>query len=160
MSTTAAATKLRFLPIPSEVADEARRTLTDRFGHRLHVTRTQAPCRVCLKISKEPEDLILLSYQPLEDTGPYAETGPIFIHAQACEPYSDTQTFPSEFASRSLVLRSYNAAGEIVDSLVSPPGTHEQWANHLFNDAVAVEIHVRHISHTCFDFKIVRAYEG
>jgi|GEM_PF-1962194 len=121
---TAVAAKLRFLPIPSEIADEARRTLTDRFGHRLHVTTTQAPCRLCLKISKDPEDLILLSYQPLADTGPDAEIGPIFIHAHTCAPYADQQTFPPDFASRPLVLRSYNAAGEIVDSLVSPPGTH------------------------------------
>jgi hypothetical protein len=157
MTTTAVSTKLRFLPLPSDIADEARRTMIDRFGHRLHVTKTQAPCRVCLKISQQPEDLILLSYQPLADTGPYAEIGPIFIHAAPCEPYADSQTFPPDFVSRSLVLRSYNGRGEILDSLVSPSGTHEKWALHLFNDEAAAEIHVRHISHTCFDFKIVRA---
>jgi hypothetical protein len=156
MSTTAVSTKLRFLPIPPEIADQARRTMIDRFGHRLQITKTQAPCRVCLKISQEPEDLILLSYQPLEDTGPYAEIGPIFIHAKACEAYADSQNFPPDFASRALVLRSYNAAGEIVDSLVAPPGTAQRWASHLFNDPSAVEVHVRHISHTCFDFRIVK----
>jgi hypothetical protein len=156
MSVTAIATKLRYLPVPFEIADEARRTMTDRFGHGLHVIKTQAPCRLCLQVSKQPEDLMLLSYQPLKDTGPYAEIGPIFIHAEACEPYAECESFPNAFASRPLVLRSYNAAGEILDSLVAPPGTAPRWAMHLFNDATAVEIHVRHISHTCFDFKIVR----
>jgi len=46
-----------------------------------------------------------LSYQPLPDTNPYAEIGPIFIHARA----------------------------EIA------------------------EVHVRHRSYTCYDFKVVRA---
>jgi hypothetical protein len=156
MTATIASTKLRFLPLPSAIADEARRTMTDRFGHKLHITKTQAPCRVCLKISKVPEDLILLSYQPLDDTGPYAEIGPIFIHAIPCEPYANVHALPPDFAMRPLVLRSYNAAGEIVDSLVAPPGTAEQWANHLFEDGTAVEVHARHISHTCFDFKILR----
>lgn len=156
MTTVAVNTKLRYLPIPAEIAGQARRTLTDRFGHRLHVTKTQAPCRQCLRISQEPEDLILLSYQPLPDTGPYAEVGPVFVHANPCEPYADAESFPQDFTQRPLVLRSYNAAGEIVESLVAPPGMAPRWAMHLFDELSAVEIHVRHISHTCFDFKIVR----
>ncbi len=157
MSTTAVSTKLKFLPIPLELANEARATMTDRFGHRLHITKTMAPCRLCLRISKAPQDFILLSYQPLPDTGPYAEIGPIFIHADPCEPYPDSQTFPQDFASRPLVLCSYNRAGEIHESLVAEAGEGELRANELLGDLAAVEVHVRHVSHTCFDFKIVRS---
>ena len=157
MSTTAVSTKLKFLPIPLELSAEARATMTDRFGHRLHITKTMAPCRLCLRISKAPEDFILLSYQPLPDTGPYAEIGPIFIHADPCEPYADSQTFPQDFASRPLVLRSYDRAGDIHDSLVAEAGEGELRANELLDDPAATEVHVRHVSHTCFDFKIVRS---
>src|SRR5579864_3596594 len=110
-TTTEVSTTLTFLPIPPHIADHARATMTDHFGHRLSITKTTAPCRVCLRISRTPEEFILLSYQPLPDTGPYAEIGPIFIHANQCEPYADCRALPPGFASRPLVLRSYDAAG-------------------------------------------------
>lgn len=157
MSTTAVTTTLHCVPIPAEIAEEARRTTRDRFGHRLQVVREHGPCRVCLRISKEPEDLILLSYQPLPDTGPYAEVGPIFIHANACEPYSDFETFPPDFAPRSLVLRAYDYAGHIYDAIVAQPGEAPERAAAFLSNAAVAEVHVRHTSYTCFDFKIVRA---
>ncbi|HTX56568.1 MAG TPA: DUF1203 domain-containing protein [Candidatus Acidoferrales bacterium] len=105
MDTSTVALSLAYLPIPDELAVRARTTLRDDFGHRLHVEWNQAPCRSCLRISRAPQELILLSYQPLPDTNPYAEIGPIFIHARV----------------------------EIA------------------------EVHVRHRSYTCYDFKVVRA---
>ena len=104
MTTTNIALALAYVPIPDEIASEARRTLQDRFGHQLAVARNQGPCRSCLRISKAPEDLILLSYQPLPDTNPYAEIGPIFIHAHECTPY-DSPDFPADFIERELVVR-------------------------------------------------------
>lgn len=148
---------LLFVAIPLDVAERARATMRDDFGHELKIYTTTAPCRLCLRISTEPEELLLLSYQPLPDTGPYAEVGPIFIHAHGCEQYADTQTFPSDFASRPLILRAYNAEGEIADAVIAQPGEAEARARTLFADADHVEIHVRHISYTCFDFKILRA---
>lgn len=147
---------LHYRPIPEEIAEEARRTRVDRFGHLLHVTKEMAPCRLCLRISKQPEDLILLSYRPLPDTSPYAEIGPIFIHAQACEPYVRYQTFPEDFEARSLVLRAYGSRGEIVDAVVAQPGQAPKHAAELLSDPQVTEVQVRHDSYTCFDFKIVR----
>jgi hypothetical protein len=147
---------MRYLPIPDEIASEARATLRDRFDHRLKVTTEAAPCRSCLRISRRPEELILLSYQPSPDRGPYAEIGPIFIHARECRPYAQTESFPADFAERRLVLRAYGQTGEIVDAMVAPPGTAPDCAARFFEDERVVEIHARHESYTCFDFKIVR----
>jgi Protein of unknown function (DUF1203) len=147
---------LQYLPIAHAIAQEARATRVDRFGHALHVTKEQAPCRLCLRIPKQPEDLILLSYQPLPDTNPYAEIGPIFIHAQACEPYAQQERFPEDFASRSLVLRAYGPGGEIVDAVVAQPGQAPERAAAFLSDPRVAQVHVRHDSYTCFDFKIVR----
>ena len=103
-----------------------------------------------------PEELILLSYQPLADRGPYAEVGPIFIHAHVCRPYAETESFPADFVGRRLVLRAYGRGGEIVDAVVAPAGTAPDHAARFFGDDRVAEIHVRHESYTCFDFKIVR----
>ena len=156
MTTTPIALSLAYAPIPDEVAALARATLLDGFGHQLRVERNQAPCRSCLRISKEPEDLILLSYQPLPDTNPYAEIEPIFIHAHECESYRSRE-FPADFLARELVVRAYDLDGRIADAVVAPPGEAKSAAaSFLANDRIA-EVHVRHHSYTCFAFKVVRA---
>lgn len=147
---------LNYVPMPEGIANEARETLRDRFGHDLDAVKEEAPCRACLRISKGPEELILLAYQPLVDANPYAEIGPIFIHARPCEPYSDIETFPEDFAARRLILRAYSSDGRILDALVAEPGTAPARAAELFDNSAVAEIHVRHESYTCFDFKIVR----
>jgi Protein of unknown function (DUF1203) len=150
------AVTLQYLPIPHEIAQEARATRVDRFGHALRVTKELAPCRVCLRIPTQPEDLILLSYQPLPDTGPYAEIGPTFIHARACEPYAQPERFPEDFAPRSLVLRAYGLREEIVDAVVAQPGRAPERAAVFLGDPRVTQVHARPDSYTCFDFKIVR----
>jgi hypothetical protein len=146
---------MKYMPIPQDVAEQARVTLRDPFGHQLRVERNQGPCRLCLGSSKEPEDLILLSYQPLDDTNPYAEIGPIFIHPYACAPYS-APTFPPDFLDRELVVRAYDANGRIADATVAAPGEADAaTAAFLANDDIA-EVHVRSRAYTCFLFKVVR----
>jgi hypothetical protein len=147
---------LHYLPIPPEIADEARRTLKDRFGHDLHVQMEQGPCRVCLRISEQPEEMILLSYQPLADRNPYAEIVPIFIHARECEPYRSLDAFPEDFTQRQLVVRANDRDGRIADAVVADPGEAPNAASRFLSDPRIAEVHVRHTSYTCFDFKIVR----
>jgi hypothetical protein len=156
MTITTTKARLRFSPIPAAVAAEARQTRKDRFGHDLKVYRDRAPCRVCLRISEEPEDLILLSYRPLPDRTPYAEIGPIFIHEHECAPYERFDVLPEDFRSRALVLRAYDGDGAIVDAAVAAPGEAESLASTFFANAAVAEVHVRHTTYTCFDFKIER----
>lgn len=156
MTTDTETLVLQYVPIPPEVAERARRTLTDDFGHRLDVRMENGPCRSCLRISREPEEHILLSYQPLPDRNPYAEIGPIFIHARECEPYSTPEEFPADFASRSLVVRAYDNDGRIADAVVTQPGEAPETARRFLSDPNIAEVHVRHTSYTCYDFKIVR----
>ena len=148
--------KLRYFGITDAIAEEARATLKDRFGHDLKVETGTAPCRVCLRVPKEPERLLLLSYQPLADMSPYAEIGPIFVHADRCEPYAQDDVFPEDFARRRLVLRAYGYDGKIVNALIAEPGEAPEKAAYLLNGVEAAEIHVRHESYTCFDFRITR----
>lgn len=156
MTTNTLIETLRYIAIPEEIANEARETLRDGFGHELHVVQEHGPCRVCLRVSQQPEDFILMSYQPLPDTGPYAEIGPIFVHAERCRPYSDVNVFPSDFAGRRLVLRAYGHDGRIVDAVVAEPGAAPERAAAFLEDPAVMEVHVRHESYTCFDFKIVQ----
>ncbi len=67
------------------------------------------------------------------------------------------EKFPGDFETRPLVVRAYGHEGQIVDAAVTEPGgAQARAAAYLADDAIA-EVHVRHVSYTCYDFKIVRA---
>jgi hypothetical protein len=157
MKTMTGRNTLRYLAIPEDVAAEARETGRDRFGHAVPLYHSDEPCRVCLRIATSAEKFRLVSYQPLPDCNPYAEIGPIFIHAEPCAPYAETAIFPSDFLGRRLVLRAYGHAGEIVRALVAEPFAAPDRAAELLADEGVVEIHVRNPAYGCFDFKIVRS---
>ena len=149
---------LAFRPIPDAVAEEARRMRQDAFGHDLKIqTGETSPCRVCLRITEPADEVLLLSYRPLDDDTPYAEIGPIFIHADRCPRYDSVNVFPPAFLKRELVLRAYDYEGRISDAKVVPPGEAERVATDFLARPDVREVHVRHTSYTCFDFKIERA---
>ena len=148
---------LQFVPIPKDIAASAREEMRDRFSHSLTVTQASAPCRSCLRISKVPEDLILLSYRPLADKNPYAEIGPVFIHAHSCEAYSKRHIFPEDFLPRSLLVRAYDANGAIVDAALAGPGDAQRCAVAFLEDAKVQEIHVRSATYGCYFFRVIRA---
>ena len=55
------------------------------------------PCRHCLGLIREGEDKLVLAYRPFSAAQPYAEVGPIFLHARPCERY-DASVPPAWFA--------------------------------------------------------------
>lgn len=54
------------------------------------------PCRHCLGLIAPGQEKLVLAYRPFEGVHPYAETGPIFLHASACERY-DRASVPAWF---------------------------------------------------------------
>lgn len=156
MPITVQAPTLQYLPIPLDVAERARRSRKDEFGHVVDVYLDRGPCRVCLRIPTTLEELLLISYKPLADRNPYAEIGPIFIHAHDCVPYDSPDAFPDDFVDRELVIRAYDAHGRIFDATVAAPNEAERHAKQFLSNPAVEEVHVRHRSYTCFDFKIMR----
>jgi len=45
------------------------------------------PCRHCLRLIPTGHQKLVLAYRPFAAVQPYAETGPIFLHAEPCERY-------------------------------------------------------------------------
>lgn len=54
------------------------------------------PCRHCLRLIPAGEQKLVLAYRPFDTLQPYAETGPIFLHAEPCERYQ-AETVPAWF---------------------------------------------------------------
>ncbi|BDE08294.1 hypothetical protein WPS_35700 [Vulcanimicrobium alpinum] len=113
---------MRYPPIDQSVARRARDMLRDEHGDAWTVqtsTDEGNPCRACLRLTPAGTRLILLAQRPFRTGGPYAETGPIFVHADAadCEPYAAVETCPPDFRPRTLTFRAYDRDGTQLTSI-------------------------------------------
>jgi uncharacterized protein DUF1203 len=149
----------RFLPIDDDTVRAVRETLRDGHGNLLHmqVSDAPAPCRACLRIAPSGTRLILFAYRPFTTNGPYAETGPVFVHAEACRPYRAHHVFPADFRPRALAFRAYDNGGSIHDAMLADGVDAESALAHLLADERAATVHVRNPAWGCFDFAVERA---
>lgn len=150
--------EFRYLPIDDEIVRGARTTMRDAHGNVLEVRvpETGAPCRSCLRVTPSGTRLILLAHRPFATNGPYAETGPVFVHADECERYRAHDTFPADFRERTLVFRAYDATGEIRDATLAAGTQAEETLSRLFADRAVASVHVRNPAWGCFDFAVER----
>jgi len=85
--------------IPSDYVDRVRRGGPDANGLPA-VTRVAEgvanPCRHCLELIREGDAKLVLAYRPFRSLQPYAEVGPIFLHARACNGY-ESEKLPAWF---------------------------------------------------------------
>ena len=108
--------------------------------------------RCCLRDAAADERLLLVSYRPpLPAPSPYAETGPVFVHAEPCEGPERLDRFPVSWEGRPQVLRAYDERGCI------HPATrvHEHGPTHdaigaMLAEPGVVEVHTRNVAYGCF----------
>ena len=103
------------------------------------------PCRHCLRLIAEGDDMLILSYRPFKSDQPYAERGPIFLHAEACDQYNSDQTPPWFAFLDPAAVRGYDArdwirydTGQIV-----PGGDIANICSSILNDESIAYVHVR-----------------
>jgi hypothetical protein len=155
---------LSYVALPTALVQQVRATMRDETGNALSAWVSDEdgnPCRHCLRLTKAGERLILFTHRPFETPGPYAESGPVFVHADPCERYDPQGGIPRDFLDRSLTLRSYGStdrgALSIVDAVVAAPGDAEGALGHLFADERVQFVHVRNPAWGCYDFRVERS---
>lgn len=71
------------------------------------------PCRHCLQLIAEGDDMLVLAHRPFDSLQPYAELGPIFLHRHACQRY-DAGRLPGWFVHlQPALIRGYDTHDEI-----------------------------------------------
>ena len=115
------------------------------------------PLRCCLQEAEVGERVALLGW-PLDlPDGPYAEVGPVFVHADGCAGYPEPERYPAGFVDQAQVQRAYDPQGRIPDARWVEPGAAEQsLAVFLARPEVAV-VHSRNPMHGCYMFAVRRA---
>ena len=117
------------------------------------------PCRHCLAPVGEGSSFLILSHRPFPAPQPYAEQGPIFLHAEPCTRYAVCGDIPTMLQSDRYLIRGYGAddrivygSGQIVAAVDIPSA-----AERLFEDSSIVYIHVRSATNNCYQCRIERA---
>ena len=148
----------RILPLATETARAAQRAVTT--GATDHALMTvdsprSAPCRHCLRWAQPGERVILFPYGAIPSGHPYAETGPIFVHANECQRYSATNEYPADFRN-GRVFRAYDSNYNIIDAQALDGSEPENVIESLFQNPETAFVDVRSATHGCFTFRVQR----
>jgi Protein of unknown function (DUF1203) len=153
--------RLRFVALPTATVLGYQAGGVDAYG-RVPERRTAAesglPCRHCLSDIELGEDYLTLAHRPFASVQPYAETGPIFLHAEPCSRHPETPDPPASLLERSeVLLRGYGTDERIVYGTggVVPADRIVERAVAIFDDLGVAFVDVRSASNNCFQCRIV-----
>lgn len=153
---------IRFVALESNLVAGARRGDDDANGQapERHVAGPGSyPCRHCLGHVAEGEPVLVLAHRPFPKPQPYAETGPIFLHADACARGGGSDALPAMLASPSYIVRGYGTDDRIVygtGGVVARERIPARAVELLADPAIAY-VHVRSAANNCYQCRIERA---
>ena len=153
---------VKFVAMPTDTARAYQSGQPDAYGRTAerHVSDGGGvPCRHCLTDVAAGEEYLVLAYRPFPDLQPYAETGPIFLHAAPCARHPDVAETPDLFSrTRRLLIRGYGADNRILygtGEVVAMEDVAETAAGLLDRGEVAY-LHLRSASNNCYQCRIER----
>ena len=153
---------LRFVPIPTAAVTALQAGAPDANGQtpEVHIAReTGGPCRHCLRPIAAGERYLILGYRPFPEPQPYAEVGPIFLHAETCPRYGEAALSPPILRTDgACIIRGYGHDDRIVygSGRVVANARIPDEADALFGDAQIAYIHVRSAANNCYQCRIDR----
>lgn len=153
--------QLKFVAMSEAQAQYFRNGGLDANGQepeRVIAQKGRNPCRHCLQSVGEGEPMLILAYRPFETRQPYAELGPIFLHAEACPRYKEVGEPPELYRQPgSLIVRGYDANERIVygTGSVTPTEKLSEHCSALLQQEEVSEVHVRSSGYNCFQFRVL-----
>jgi len=150
-------TGFRVAALPADDLERIRARGVDDFGNVLEpetVTGAGTPLRCCLREAEPGERVVLLAYRPATVAGPYAEVGPVFVHAQACPGYADEDRYPEGFRARNQLLRAYDARGRQVENVIVDGPVAERGIADLLGRPGVAYLHSRNVLAGCYMFAV------
>ncbi len=150
---------LRYIPITTEEVTAYRQGKLD-YNQQIPepADGTGSPCRHCLNDIANDETSLLLGYRPFPRPDPYAESGPIFIHATNCEYYAH-RSVPAIIKDREqIIIRGYDKNNRIIEGTGKVINTEsvESEAHKLFTDDRVDYLHIRSVTNNCYFCRVER----
>lgn len=149
---------MRFTPIHTEVVRAYQSGGPDANGQvpeRKVSDGDGNPCRHCLQMIPQGAEMLILAHRPFPAPQPYAELGPIFLCADACEA-GGGEAFPEILESPTYIVRGYGPDDRIVygTGAVVPTSALESEASARLADPRVAYVHVRSARNNCFQVRI------
>lgn len=148
--------------LATDLVRELQNGGTDAHGHtpeRVIAQSGSNPCRHCLRYIPEGAGMLILAHRPFPTPQPYAETGPIFLCADACDRHEGSQLPEILLGSPDYLIKGYNAEDRIVygTGLVVPQAVMMQHADTILaNDNVSY-VHIRSSRNNCYQARLDKA---
>ncbi len=149
---------MRFSPIPTPIARAYQSGGLDANGQvpeRQISDGDGNPCRHCLNLIPKGAEMLVLAHRPFPAPQPYAEVGPIFLCADACEA-GGGEDVPQILESPTYILRGYGRDDRIVygtGAVVATETLQDEAARRLQDPRIAY-VHVRSARNNCFQVRI------
>jgi hypothetical protein len=153
---------IQFKALPTQEVRALQFGGPDAYGHtpeRKISDGDGIPCRHCLKNIAAGDVYLVLAYRPFPDLQPYAETGPIFLHAAECERAAETEQLPEVLESPDYIVRGYDGDNRIVygsGGVILTSAITARAETLLERDDIAY-VHVRSARNNCYQCRIERA---
>jgi hypothetical protein len=113
------------------------------------------PCRRCLRNTEPGERLVLAPYDPFRVRSPYAGEGPVFVHADGCEPFAARAGEISEQVTGCLLsFRAYDGDAMLTDARVREGERFAETVAELLGNGEAAFLHVHFAGPGCFAFRV------
>lgn len=153
--------RFQFISLPTDAVRALQAGGLDANGQppERQVSDGTVGCRHCLANIPEGEACLLVAHTPFTTVQPYAERGPLYLCAEACEAAEIGEALPELLCSPGYIVRGYDAGERI---LYGTGGVTERGAIParvaalLREDAVSF-VDVRSAANNCFQVRAVRA---
>lgn len=154
----------RIVPLSGEYAHRIREEMKDDFGHEVveQLATGYGPCRVSLKPFRPGIDKrFLFSHSPFKIDNAFNQPGPVFIHADDVDEYSEVDRFPRQLKADKknfpLTLIGYNHHQQMTYSRMVGDDDVDELIECIFKKHEDVEyLHARNAEAGCFICKIER----
>ena len=159
--------QFRIVPLSKEYAGKIKATGKDEFGHDVkeQLATGLGPCRVSLRPFKRGADKrLLFMHSPFSVDNAFNQAGPVFIHSDEVEAYSDIYRFPPEIKADKkhfpLTLIGYSADQQMVYTRLVGDHDVDDLIASIFARHPEVEyLHARNAEAACYICKIERVVD-
>ncbi len=154
--------RIRFIALDTDLVAGLQTGAPDANGQppeRAVASDDGYPCRHCLADIKRGERYLTLAHRPFPSPQPYAEVGPIFLHAEPCSRGGTVATLPAFLDSPQYIVRGYDHHHRIVYGTGQVIATERvaAFADEILSDPRIAYLHVRSASNNCYQCRIERA---
>ncbi|MBO0333435.1 DUF1203 domain-containing protein [Sneathiella sp. CAU 1612] len=156
-------TKLAYFPLPTDRVRAIQNGGMDAHGNapeRFISDGSGLSCRHCLSHIAAGEEYLLLSYRPFPAEQPFAEQGPIFLHAKECPAFDEKGSYPAMVKEwNAVLLRGYSRDDRLVygTGQAVPPDRLVDTATAILATKDVAYVHARSATNNCYQFRIEAA---